>query len=499
MHPRSPVERLLQLFGDVRGGEGRRVLLWSANLFVLLLAYYVLKTVREPMVLASGSAELKAYAAAGQAIVLAVAVPLYALAMARLNRRNLGLVVGGVLVAGLLGFLPAVHRAEVAAPAAAAAQAQARSVAAEARALAAAQSAELEASGVAVAALPTTVAAEPSVRARDFLRVGFLFYLFVGLFSVVSIAQFWSLANDMHRREDGERLFPIVAVGGTIGAASGAAVAGALFAWGATIVTMLWLTIALVVVHFGVAARWLAVPVGAPGAVASPAEEAPAAQRVGWGGGFGVVLRDRYVLAIAALALLLNLVNTTGEYILGAAVKGEAARLVASGVIASQGAFIGAFYGQFFFVVNLVTIALQAFVASRLVRYLGIRGVVLALPIVALGVYGLAALGAGFAVFRLAKMAENATDYSLMNTARAMLWLPTTPEQKYAGKQTVDTFVVRAGDVLSGLLVFVGTTMLAWTAQAFAWFNVAVIAVWLGLAIWLVRAYQRRAVVASEP
>lgn len=496
MNPRSALERLLLLLGDVRAGEGRRVLLWSANLFVLLLAYYVLKTVREPMVLASGSAELKAYAAAGQALVLAVVVPLYATAMARLDRRRLGVLVGGVLVAGLLAFLPAVHRAEVAAPAAAAATAQARAVSEVARLVAEAQPAPRDAEPGAVES--ATASSQPTVQAREFLRVGFLFYLFVGLFSVVSIAQFWSLANDMHRRDDGERLFPIVALGGTIGAASGAAVASALFAWGATIVTMLWLTIGLVVVHFGVAARWLSTPTGVDEVGATPANNTSAAQAVGWAGGFGVVMRDRYVLAIAALALLLNLVNTTGEYILGAAVKDEAARLVATGAIPAQGAFIGAFYGQFFFVVNLVTIALQAFVASRLVRYFGIRGVVLALPIAALGVYGLAALGAGFAVFRLAKMAENATDYSLMNTARAMLWLPTTPEQKYAGKQTVDTFVVRAGDVLSGLLVFVGTTMLAWTAQSFAWFNVAVILVWLALAIWLARAYQRRAQAAGQ-
>ena len=42
-----------------------------------------------------------------------------------------------------------------------------------------------------------------------------------------------------------------------------------------------------------------------------------------------------------------------------------------------------------------------------------------------------------------------------------MLWLPTTTDMKYKAKQVVDTFMIRMGDVSSGLLVFLGTTGLA--------------------------------------
>lgn len=50
--------RALRLFGDVRAGETRDTLLLLPNLFVLLVAYYVLKTVREPLILAYGGAGL---------------------------------------------------------------------------------------------------------------------------------------------------------------------------------------------------------------------------------------------------------------------------------------------------------------------------------------------------------------------------------------------------------------------------------------------------------
>jgi hypothetical protein len=93
------------------------------------------------------------------------------------------------------------------------------------------------------------------------------------------------------------------------------------------------------------------------------------------------------------------------------------------------------------------------------------------------------AAGAGFALVRFVKMAENATDYSIMNTARQMLWLPTTREEKYKAKQAIDTFFVRGGDLLSAAVVYGGTHMLQLTVEQFALANIALTLVWLALAV----------------
>ena len=82
----------------------------------------------------------------------------------------------------------------------------------------------------------------------------------------------------------------------------------------------------------------------------------------------------------------------------------------------SKEAFIGSFYGNYFFWTNIATILIQAFVVSRIVKKFGMRGVLLALPIVALGAYSMAAVGAGLSVLLYVKIAENSTDYSVMNT-----------------------------------------------------------------------------------
>src|SRR6185436_2680203 len=84
----GPLERVLRVFGDVRAGEGGTALLMLASLFVLLLAYYIIKTLREPLILASG-AEMKSYASAVQAVTLMGFIPLYGWLASRVTRQRL--------------------------------------------------------------------------------------------------------------------------------------------------------------------------------------------------------------------------------------------------------------------------------------------------------------------------------------------------------------------------------------------------------------------------
>ena len=136
---------------------------------------------------------------------------------------------------------------------------------------------------------------------------------------------------------------------------------------------------------------------------------------------------------------------------------------------------------------NVIALLIQAFVASRLVRRFGLAGVLFALPLIALGAYGFVAVGATMAVVRGAKTAENSADYSVMNTAKQLLWLPTSREEKYKAKQAVDGFFVRLGDLAAAFVVFAGTAWVTLDANGFAVVNLVLIAVWLALALALVR------------
>jgi AAA family ATP:ADP antiporter len=125
------------------------------------------------------------------------------------------------------------------------------------------------------------------------------------------------------------------------------------------------------------------------------------------------------------------------------------------------------------------------------VKYLGVRVCLLILPVIALGGYGLLLFFPVLSVVRWAKTAENATDYSLQNTVRNMLWLPTSRQEKYKAKQFVDTFCVRVGDMLSAAVVFMGTRWAAAELAHFAAFNLVLVAAWLAVAVLIGRQYRR--------
>jgi AAA family ATP:ADP antiporter len=90
------------------------------------------------------------------------------------------------------------------------------------------------------------------------------------------------------------------------------------------------------------------------------------------------------------------------------------------------------------------------------------------------------------------KIAENATDYSVQNTVRNVLFLPTSRDEKYKAKQAIDSFFWRAGDLLSAALVFIGVSQLGFGVSGFARVNLALACVWLLIALAVGREYARK-------
>jgi AAA family ATP:ADP antiporter len=227
---------------------------------------------------------------------------------------------------------------------------------------------------------------------------------------------------------------------------------------------------------------------GAPAAPSAPGED-----RVRGRSGFALVFAEPYLLLIAFLMVLYNFVNTNGEYILG--------KMVVNAYIATHGAaavagldakkVIGAFYGNFQTMVNVLSAVIQAFVVSRVLKHFGVRIALLVLPLVALVGYTSMAFVPLLSFIRGAKLAENSVDYSLQNTTRNALYLPTSREAKYKAKQANDTFFVRFGDVLSAGLVFAGTTWLGFAPKHFAMVNVGLILIWFILAIAIGRRFKQ--------
>jgi AAA family ATP:ADP antiporter len=429
---RTRLERFLGIFTDVHAGEGVTSLLLALNVFLILMAYYVLKPVREALILGEGSAELKSYMSAGQVVLLAFVVPYYGRLVSQLPRMRLINVVTAFFISCLVLFY---------------------------------------------------------ALAQFDVPLAIVFFLWIGIFNLMIVAQFWSFANDVYSKEEGERLFVIVGFGASLGAVVGARAADRLIeplgVYQLMIVGAAVLLGQLLITN-RIDRR--------ESSRARPQAAAGAPERKKSGtNAFAMVFRSRYLLLMAIMLMLLNWVNTTGEYILGSIVKDTATGMIASGEAGglTEGQIIGNFYSKYFSLVNILGLLLQLFVVSRVVKHLGVPWAVMILPLISLGSYNVLVFYPVLYAVLAAKVAENSTDYSLNNTVRNMLFLPCTYEEKFSAKQAIDSFFVRMGDVLSALLVFVGTTMLALQPRGFAAVNAVIVAAWLVLAWMVGRDYAR--------
>jgi AAA family ATP:ADP antiporter len=423
-----PLDWFLGLFADVRPGEGATALLLAANVFFLLCAYYLLKVAREPLILMGGGAEVKSYASAGQSVLLIGVAAAYGALARKVDRIRLIAFVTFFFASNLVLFWFLGMRK---------------------------------------------------------VPLGVPFYLWVGIFNLTVVAQFWAFAADIYDEEKGKRLFPVLGIGSSIGAVAGAELSKRLIKLG----------------PFGLMLLAAVILVGCLGITVivhrrasderekneDKKKEAP----LGGENGFSLLLKDRYLLLIGALALILNAVNSTGEYVLDRTLLHSAAEGAAkAGLTTDQ--FVGAYKARYFAYVNALGVTLQLFVVSRIIKYIGVRKALFIMPIVAGAFYGGIIVAPVLAMVLATKVAENGLDYSLQNTAAQALWLPTAREAKYKVKQVVDTFLVRAGDVTSAALVWVGVH-LAFGTRTFVIANLVMIGAWAVVLVYLAREHAQRA------
>ncbi len=440
---KSRLDRVLSLAADVRPGEALTSLLLACNGFLILAAYYVIRPLRSAFLLPVRFAlpngivltgpEIQSYSGAILAGLFLVIVPLYGSLASRVNRIRLINSVTLFFVSNLVAFF-LLGRAGV---------------------------------------------------STDVLGVPF--FLWVGIFNVMVVAQFWSFANDIYTPEAGKRLFAIVGFGASTGAIAGPLITSSLIGrWGAfpmMLVSAVILLACLALTNLIHAREHVR---------ASRRREASEVERpLGREGGFALVLGQRYLLLIGLLTLADNVVNSNGNYILNETLTQTARGLPASALGGlTVGQFIGSYMAVLDFWQNLLVLVIQFFLVSRIFKHLGVGGALFVLPVISLTSYGLFSAAPVLALIRLAKITENATDYSLQNTVRRALFLPTSREAKYKALQAVETFFWRAGDMLSAIATLLFVQWLGLGVRSYAAVNLGLVALWLVIAVSLRREHR---------
>ena len=446
----SRLERFLCLFTEVRPGEGATAVLMFVNVFLLLCAYYFVKPLREAWlsvtdVMGFSPKELKAYSALIQGLLLLPVVAWYGRLSDRMHRSTLITRATLFCMSNLVLFF-------------------------------------LWRPGGPFVAIP---------------GIELAFYVWVSMFGLFVVAQFWTFAADVYTDERGRRLMPMIAIGATGGAAFGSSVVTPMVK-GAEFGADVLLLAALAPLAASIVLTRMVDSSEQGQSKKEPSGEGVTPPAARPRGGLAMIATSRFLIAAAAITLLLNWVNTNGENLLYSIIVDFLQSEVAANGLSDPEAIkaftkdgVAAFYGNFFTWVNAVALVLQALVASRLLKYGGFRVILLMLPVISLMSYAVMALVPVLIVIKMMKIAENSTDYSINNTARNVLWLPTTKEMKFKCKPAIDTIFVRLGDGLAAATVWFGSKVIIFSNQDYFRFNVVLVLIWLSAAIVLVREHRK--------
>ncbi|HEX7044223.1 MAG TPA: MFS transporter [Burkholderiales bacterium] len=317
------------------------------------------------------------------------------------------------------------------------------------------------------------------------ITTGQVFYVWFSVFNLFATMVFWALMADRFSLEQSKRFFGLISVGGTCGAIFGPSLASLLARpLGTPALLLVSAGFLLLALTFAWATSRTRTDSGrerahgtAPGAL-KPQER----ERIGGSAweGLRAVFRSRYLLGIAAYVVILAVMATFIYF----------TRLQMVAALGENVDLRTSVFARIDAITQVATLLLQALVAGRVMKRLGVAATLALLPLTAvLGVFGLAVIGSLAALVAF-EATFRAVQRALMRPARETLFTVLSRKDKYKSKAFIDTFVYRGGDVagaqLEGLLGRLGLGLAALAGVA-----VPLALLWAALGVWLGRAQQR--------
>ncbi|MFB6232087.1 MAG: NTP/NDP exchange transporter [Salinibacter sp.] len=310
------------------------------------------------------------------------------------------------------------------------------------------------------------------------------FYVTGDIWTTVMVATFWAFANDLNTGEEAERLYGIVGLGGVVGGFVGSSVVAGLVqqAGRSTLVFACLVPTAII----GALAVWIHNRESEPASEEEPCcpeeEEVTEEDENAFLEGAKLVFQSKYLLGIAAVLGLYEMVSNIVQFQLSAVVEQQITTDI------ERDTFFGV-VGQ---ATSLVSIGVQLFLTSFVMKRYSVKVALLFLPVAILGgTIGFVALPSLLFVGFMS-VSDNALNYSINQSAKESLYTPTSQDVKYKAKSFIDMFIQRAGKVLAvGLNL--GLTLLVVTDVR--WLSIAVgvlLVAWVAVIRFLGREYEAR-------
>lgn len=313
------------------------------------------------------------------------------------------------------------------------------------------------------------------------------YFVWVSVFNLFVVAAFWSLMADLFTREQAGRVFGFIWAGASTGGLIGPFVAHEL-AVPLGAINLLPISAALLTVSLVLMTS--VIRLQRRQAAATRVEETPQADAALGGSiwaAFAQVVRSPYLLGIALFVLLMTWVST----FLYLEQQAFVAKAFATADERTR------FFGGIDFWVQAASLLMQLLLFGRLFKWVGLRAMLVSVPVIMTAGYALVALAPRFMVLVVVYAVRRVGDYALTRPCRDALFTVVSREEKYKAKSLIDTFVYRGGDALSGSLYKELTGSFGAGPAAIGWLGAAISALWSVLALALGKAQeQRRSVTA---
>ncbi len=310
---------------------------------------------------------------------------------------------------------------------------------------------------------------------------GRVFFVWLSVFNLYAVSVFWSFMADIYTREQGRRLFGIIATGGSIGALIGG------------------VATSLLVVRIGfhnlfpIAAALLLIAVFCITRLRRWVEQShvddvmeTAASKKPLGGnpfsGITHVFSSKYFSGIAVSSIIASLLGTALYMFMAQMVKDS----IPDADEQTR------FFSNINIATNVLAIIGQSLVVRHVVRRFSIGVSMSLLPIASIAGFILLAIEPTLMVVALVTVIRRGLGFGFSKPTTDMLYSVVTPGDKYKTKNFIDTAVYRSGDVVGAWMVK-GFALVGLSIPAISVVMLPFAAVWAFIAIWLGKNYRRQA------
>jgi ATP:ADP antiporter, AAA family len=306
----------------------------------------------------------------------------------------------------------------------------------------------------------------------------FAFYTWAAMAGVLTTSQFWLLANGLYDASSAKRIFPILGLGGIAGAFCGGEVTSFLM------VNEYLNTVDLLLVGAGalvVAGALSCLTWGLFGENSDTKDETGAADENVWRipDIIKIVSRSSHLRWMAAIIILTVM---TGSFI---DFQFKTVSWQAFDNQAELTAFLGKFYGR----MSLLAFFVQALLAQRLIRLLGVGGALPVLPAILAVGSGIMLMAPGLLAGMVLRGGDMIFKYSLDRTSRELLFLPIPLVLKKRTKVFLDVFVDRWARGLAGGLLLLCSVVLDFELHHITLISLVLLFLWLVATFFMRREY----------